>query len=230
MSPLDITWIVASGVLIGIIIFALKVSLGCGLASLNRKETLVIASGYLVLSLLMGTAIDLIPEETLTSLLNLGVTMHMIIALLLVAVGVVTAREWNQHGHDLSRKTFWVLSVPCPACMAATFLSCSVLAGLLEFAPWKVGALVGMVFFVTIVTLSTCMGWVGKTPSTMGNVMIFVGLFYILSILIIPAYLKTQATIFVPATVPSSDLIVSYLIIAALVVSGFVGRRVGVTL
>jgi len=227
---LDITWIVASGVLIGIIIFALKVSLGCGLASLNRKETLVIASGYLVLSLIMGTAIDLIPEETLTSLLNLGVTMHMIIALLLVAVGVVTAREWNQHGHDLTRKTFWFLSVPCPACMAATFLSCSALASLLEFAPWKVGALVGLVFFVTIAALSTSMGRVGKTPSTMGNVMIFVGLFYILSILIIPAYLNAQATIFVPATVPSSDLIVSYLIIAALIVSGFVGRRMGVTL
>ncbi len=227
---MDITWIVASGVLIGIIIFALKVSLGCGLASLNRKETLVIASGYLVLSLIMGTAIDQIPEETLTSLLNLGVAMHMIIALLLVAVGVITAREWNQHGHDLTRKTFWVLSVPCPACMAATFLSCSVLAGLLEFTPWKVGALVGLIFFVTIAVLSTTMGQVGKTPSTMGNVMIFVGLFYILSMLIIPAYLNAQATIFVPATVPASDLIVSYLIIAALIVSGFVGRRMGVTL
>ena len=230
MSSLDFTWLAASGILIGIIVFALKVSLGCGLASLSRKETLCIATLYLALSLIMGFAVGLIPESATSSVMNMGVAMHMVIALLLVAMGVVTAREWNRHGRDLSRKTFWVLSVPCPACLAATFLSCSALAGLLEVAGWKVGAIVGLIFFASIAVLSTTVGKVGKAPSALGNVMIFVGLFYILSMLLIPAYLKTQSTPFAPITIPASDLVTSYLFILELVVLGFFGRRMGVSL
>jgi len=227
---LDFTWLAASGVLIGILIFALKVSLGCGLASLSRKETLCIATVYLALSLIMGLVVGLMPEGALNSVMNMGMAMHFVIALLMVAIGVVTAREWNRNGRDLSRKTFWILSVPCPACLAATFLSCSVLAGLLEVSGWKVGAVVGLIFFISIAALSTTVGKVGKAPSTLGNVMIFVGLFYILSMLLIPAYLKTQSTPFTPITIPASDLVTSYFFILSLVVLGFVGRRVGVSL
>ena len=225
---MDFTWLAASGILIGIIIFALKVSLGCGLASLSRKETLCIATLYLALSLIMGLALGLVPEGALTSVMSMGVAMHMVIALLLVAGGIATAREWNRHGRDLSRKTFWVLSVPCPACLAATFLSCTALAGLLEVAGWKVGAVVGFVFFVTIAVLSTTVGKMGKAPSALGTAMIFVGLFYIVSVLLIPAYLKAASTPFVPIPIPASDLIPSYLFILGLVGLGFVGRRMGV--
>ena len=225
---MDFTWLAASGVLIGIMIFALKVSLGCGLASLSRKETLCIATLYLALSLIMGLALGLVPEGALTSVMSMGVAMHMVIALLLVAGGVATAREWNRHGRDLSRKTFWVLSVPCPACLAATFLSCTALAGLLEVAGWKVGVFVGFVFFVTIAVLSTTVGKMGKAPSALGTAMIFVGLFYIFSVLLIPAYLKAASTPFVPIPIPASDLIPSYLFILGLVGLGFVGRRMGV--
>jgi len=227
---LDFTWLAASGVLIGIIIFALKVSLGCGLASLSRKETLCIATLYLILSLVMGLVVGLIPEGSLASVMSMGVAMHMAIALLLVGMGVATAREWNRHGRDLSRKTFWVLSVPCPACLAATFLSCTALAGLLEVTGWKVGVVVGFVFFVSIAVLSTTVGNMGKTPSSLGNAMIFVGLFYIFSILLIPAYLKAQSTPFVPVAVQAADLVTPYLFILGLVALGFVGRRMGVFL
>jgi len=214
--------------MVGIIIFALKVSLGCGLASLSRKETLCIATLYLALSLVMGLVVGLLPEGALSSVMSMGVAMHLVIALLLVAMGVATAREWNRHGRDLSRKTFWVLSVPCPACLAATFLSCSALAGLLDVSGWKVGSFVGLVFFVSIAVFSSTVGRARRAPSALGNAMIFVGLFYILSILLIPAYLKTQATPFAPITVPASDLFTSYFFILGLVGGGDGYRRMGV--
>ena len=225
---MDYPWLAASGVLMGIIVFALKVSLGCGLASLSRKETLSIGASYLALSLVMGLAVGLVPEAAITSIMSMGVAMHLGISLLLVAVGVSTAREWNRRGRDLSRKTFWVLSVPCPACLAATFLSCSALAGLLDVPGWKVGAVVGLIFFISIAILSATFRRVGRAPSALGNAMIFVGLFYLLSILLIPAYLKAASTPFVPIPIPASDLIPSYLFILGLVGLGFVGRRMGV--
>jgi len=214
--------------MVGILIVALKVSIGCGLANLNRREILCIATLYFVLSLAMGLFLELVPENILNSALDFGVAMHLVIALLLVGLGVITAKEWNKHRHDISRKTFWILAVPCPACLAATFLSCTALVALLEISSWKVGLAVGLIFFLSVNLLSNLVGHVKKAPSALGSAMIFIGLFYILSILLIPAYLKSTSTPFAPVVIPSSDLIVSYLFILALVALGFSSRRMGV--
>jgi len=226
---LDLTWLSISGVLIGILIFALKVSLGCGLASLNRREVLSIAAGYLIISLFMGMAIELLPENALAAALNAGMAMHLAVALLLVALGVVTARKWNGHHHDISRKTFWALSMPCPACLAASFISCSFLAGLVDIDPWKIGALVGLIFFFCIAAFSTVLGRIKGTPSSLGNVMIFLGIFYILSILLIPAYLNSQKISFLSISPPLAEIGLSYLMILSLVALGFLGRRWGIS-
>ena len=226
---MDLTWLSISGVLIGILIFALKVSLGCGLASLNRREVLFIAAGYLIISLFMGMAIELLPENALAAALNAGVAMHFAVALLLVALGVVTARKWNSHHHDISRKTFWALSMPCPACLAASFISCSFLAGLVDIDPRKIGALVGLIFFFCIAAFSTALGRIKGTPSSLGNVMIFLGIFYILSILLIPAYLNSQKISFLSISPPLAEIGLSYLMILSLVALGFLGRRWGIS-
>jgi predicted transporter len=93
-----------------------------------------------------------------------------------------------------------------------------------------VGVFVGFVFFVSIAVLSTTVGKMGKAPSALGNAMIFVGLFYIFSMLLIPSYLKTQSTTFVPVAIQAADLVTPYFFILGLVLLGFVGRRMGVSL
>lgn len=213
----------------GIIIFALKVSLGCGLASLSRREVLLIAAGYLGISLFMGVAVELLPDDLLTTALDAGVALHLLVAMLLVALGVMTAKNWNSHRHDISRKTFWILSLPCPACLAASFISCSFLAGLVDIDPWKTGALVGLLFFISIAAFSTILGGMQGSPSTLGNAMIFLGLFYILSILLIPAYIESQKISFLVAGSQLTETIPSYLLILSLMTMGFLGRRWGVS-
>jgi len=226
---LDLTWFSISGVLIGILIFALKVSMGCGLASLTRREMLSIATGYVIISVFMGAAIELLPESMLSTALNAGMAIHLMVALLLIALGVTTAKKWNHHHHDISRKTFWILSMPCPACLAASFISCSFLAGLMDVDPWKTGALVGVLFFLSIAAFSTALGRMKTSPSSLGNAMIFLGLFYILSILLIPAYLDSQKISFLAAGAPLGEIVPSYLLIMSLMAMGFLGRRWGVS-
>ena len=226
---MDLTWFSISGVLIGILIFALKVGMGCGLANISCREMLSIATGYMMISLFMGVAIELLPESMLSTALNAGMAIHLMVALLLIALGVMTAKKWNRHHHDISRKTFWVLSMPCPACLAASFISCSFLAGLMDIDPWKIGALVGLLFFFSIAAFSTALGRMKTSPSSLGNAMIFLGLFYILSILLIPAYLESQKISFIAASAPLGEIIPSYLLIMSLMAMGFLGKRWGVS-
>ncbi len=227
---MDLTWLSISGVLMGIMVFAFKVGLGCGLASLNRREMLSIASGYLIISLFMGMAIELIPESALAATLSAGVAVHFAVALMLVVLGVMTARNWNCHHHDISRKTFWALSMPCPACLAASFISCSFLAGMVDIDPWRIGALVGLLFFICIAVFSTALRMIKGTPSSLGSAMVLLGLFYILSILLIPAYLNSQKISFLSESPPLAETGLSYLTILALLTVGFLGRRMGVCL
>lgn len=229
MFPLEFSLVTASGILIGILIFAFKVSLGCGLASLSRRETLYIALSYLALASLMGIIIGFIPDSALYGMLNAGMAMHAVIALLLVSLGVITVREWNRGGHDLSRRTFWVLSFPCPACMAATFLSCSFLAGILNVASWKIGLAVGIIFSVSIIGLSELFRMSHRTPCDMGNAMIFLGLFYILSMLVIPAYLGSKVAS-TPSEMPSVNTVYIYGFLLAMVFLGYLGRKMGVAI
>lgn len=224
---MDLMWLSISGVIIGILIFALKVSLGCGLAGLSPREVLAIAASYLVMSLIMGMATDLLAENALMAALNTGAAMHLMLAMLMIALGVMTARSWNSHHHDMSRKTFWILSMPCPACLAASFISCSFLAGQAEMDSWKIGAIVGIIFFASIAIFSRALGRIRRAPSVMGHAMIFLGLFYILSMLLIPAFLSFQKISLAPMNLPLMDMAYSYLFIAAIVALGFLSRRRG---
>mgnify|MGYP000895416713 FL=1 len=222
-------WLSIFGVLTGIMIFALKVSLGCGLASLSRREIVSIAAVYLLISLFMGMAIELMPKNALEWALNTGMAVHLVVSVLLIALGITTARRWNNHHHDISRKTFWALSMPCPACLAASFISCSLLAGLADIDPWKIGVLVGLIFFISIAVFSTILRRMKGSPSTLGNAMIFLGLFYILSILLIPAYIESQRISYIVAGSQITGMIPSYLLILSLMAMGFLGRRWGVS-
>ena len=225
---MDLTWLTVSGVVIGILVFSFKVSLGCGLASISRREMLSIAAGYLVISLFMGIAIELLPEDTLSVALNTGMAVHLLVALLLVALGIITAKRWNSHCHDISRKTFWALSLPCPACLAASFISCSFLAGLVEIDTWKIGLSVGLLFFFSIAAFSTILRRIKADPSSLGRAMIILGLFYILSILLIPAYISCQKISFLSPGSSAAEIVPSYLLIVSLIALGFLGRRWGV--
>ncbi len=173
-------------------------------------------------------AVELLPDDLLTTALDAGVALHLLVAMLLVALGVMTARDWNSHRHDISRKTFWVLSMPCPACLAASFISCSFLAEIAKIDAWKIGVVVGLLFFFSIAAFSGFLGRIKRAPSAMGHAMIFLGLFYLMSMLIIPAYLNSQKISFVPTDLQFMEVAYSYLTILSIVGLGFIARKRGI--
>jgi len=221
---------IALGVLTGLLIFALKASMGCGLAHLSRREIVLVASGYLLVANAMGLVIDRIPIDQLSAMIRAGVAMHTILALSLIALGMLTIREWRCRGADISRRTFWALSIPCPACMAATFLSCSVLADLTNISPARIGAAVGIIFFLTISSASLLLRRFDKGPVLIGNVMLLLGGFYILSIALLPSYIRMQS-LSLSYTAPEmrSELVPAYLILLILISIGYIMRKKGVT-
>ncbi|MDW7732655.1 MAG: DUF2162 domain-containing protein [Methanolobus sp.] len=181
----------AAGILIGIFIFGLKTGVGCGFSNLGKKKVLLLASGYFIISVILGSLVELVDQSYLEGIANLGMTLHVLIALILISAGIYTQKKWNC-GHDVSKSTFLVISVPCPVCLTALFVSCMILASSLEISGWKVGVMVGLVFFLSVVSSTFVFKKMNRTPEDLGTVMMFLGIFYMLGAILVPAYIKAK--------------------------------------
>ena len=227
---MEISALIALGVLIGIALFSLKSGMGCGFASLNRREIFYVASAYFILSIIMGYLIGVIPAELTSNILATGLTMHIVIALGLLYFGIETKKSWISKRRDISRKSFLWLSVPCPVCLTATFLACMTLSSLLDLGNVTIGLIVGTIFFAGISITSLSIASFAqrlhlKGPSSLGTVMILFGLFYLLSPIIIPAYIQAQSFPSFEVPVNLKESFLSFLLITLLVASGFFSDR-----
>ena len=222
----EISNLVTVGVLIGVAILALKTGLGCGFASLKRREIVYIAFIYFSASIVLSYLVGVIALDVTQNILATGVIMHLIIATGLMYFGIKTKREWLSYGNDLSRKTFLWLSVPCPVCLTATFLACLMLSQLTDISNLWIGTLVGVIFFIGVCFFSFTVSSIArvfkiKTPSTLGTVMLLFGLFYLLSPLIIPAYIHAQSIPIPEFSVDYHKIFISFLMMTVLVGVGF---------
>lgn len=195
---MDSATLTVIGIMIGILIFGIKSGIGCGFSKVTTKEILTIAGSYFFLALLFGSVADRINLEALEGLSSMGMGIHAFVSLLLIMTGIYTQKKWNS-GKDVSRHTFLVLSLPCPVCLGALAVSCIILASTIEISGLKIGFLVGSAFFISIVGSSFLFRKLGKTPDTLGGIMMMLGIYYLLGLMFIPAYMQTK-----PMSVSSS--------------------------
>jgi len=191
------TCLLTSGTLIGIAVLAVKSGLGCGLSGLNTKKMIEFAGTYGIVALLIGLIAAQISPEVTDIVIGAGLGMHLIIAAGLVYFGIQTRKKWLSREKDISGRTFLWLSVPCPACMTATFLACIVLTDSTGISGIVISGVVALILFTGIVISSLGISWAGtrsgwKNPSTLGSAMIMFGLFYMLCPLFIPTYMEAQ--------------------------------------
>ncbi|MDD4749949.1 MAG: DUF2162 family putative transporter [Methanosarcinaceae archaeon] len=179
------------GILIAILAFGIKTGVGCGFSNVKKGEIIAISSSYFILSVLFGNFVGLLSPESFEQISSMGMGIHVLLSLFLIGAGIYTQKKWHT-GHDVSRKTFLVMSIPCPVCLAALAFCCMLLAASLEWSGIKIGLLVGTVFFIAVLSSSFVFRKLGKTPETLGSAMLLLGIYYLLGAMLIPAYMKTK--------------------------------------
>lgn len=229
----DVSGVMLTGVLLGIAVFGAKSGIGCGLSSLSRRELVGVAGAYLLMAVVASMLAGSIFSHVGTAVLTLGVAMHALMGIVLIVGGMHTVKSYVCNRRDITRRTFLIISAPCPVCLAATFLACSVLQSLGDMGPLKVGTLVGAAFALSIGTASYAArrirGATARAPALLGNIMMFLGMFYVLSILVIPSYLQTQSLSVVSAASSAATLSTEQLLTSVLVLGGFTALGFGVS-
>ncbi len=184
-------------IFLSIFVLAAKAGIGCGLASLKKKEIGYVCSVYFLLSIAINQLLGLVPLRVGQLILSRDVTtvyviLFTLLSIAMLAAGIHTVKEWNSKRRDISRHSFLLLSIPCPICLTAIFISCTTLAAYTDLSSFAIGTSVGFIFFVTIIITSLLSRKFKKCPVNLGNVMIFIGSFYLLSVLLIPAYIQAN--------------------------------------
>ncbi|WNY23331.1 hypothetical protein MmiHf6_06360 [Methanimicrococcus hongohii] len=202
--------LIVIGILSSVFIFGLKTGIGCGFSKTGWKVVFVLCLLYFVIALVAGYFMDAIDVTSFMSS-PLASAIHITLALFLLAGGIVTMKKWHS-GCDVSNKTFLIMVFPCPVCMAALLVSCVALSTVVELDGILIGALVGVVFVISILITTFVMKNLSKitkklninfegTPDTLGAIMVFIGLFYLVAAIMIPAYIGAGAA---ASTMPTS--------------------------
>ncbi len=228
--------LVIFGIFIGMLKFSSKAAFGMGFSRLNTREILAVASIYLVVPLLMCAVISVAGDalyESINTLFGMGLAFgvfQLTIAISLLVLGFYTVKKWNQTKKDVSRRTFLLMALPCPVSLATIFLTCAflVIAGM---SALKTGLLVGGIFFSTIIVITTVLRRTrfSKKPSNLGSMMIFFGLLYFLSILLVPAYLPVSEMDIAIGDFPMDEMLPGFLFVLAMTAIGFVRGRMRTT-
>ncbi|MCX8152231.1 MAG: DUF2162 domain-containing protein [Archaeoglobaceae archaeon] len=169
----------------GAVITALKAGAGCRYGDVNKNTVYLISFSYFLLALVLGLLIENI-LSLLSLLLNYTIIFHLIIAILLLIAGYLTIRN-AYCGLDISNKTFLAMVIPCPLCFGATFISCYFASVMLEVSGAIIGLIVGTIISSGILILSVEKK---KDPEKLGTLMLILGLYYLLSMFLIPAIIQ----------------------------------------
>ncbi|MCD4820599.1 MAG: DUF2162 domain-containing protein [Methanococcoides sp.] len=212
------------GILMAILLFGVKTGIGCGFSNRSLKSILLLASSYLILSIVLGSLIGYVDQSNLDVITSMGMSLHVLVALLLIGAGIYTQKQWNC-GCDVSHRTFLVISLPCPVCLTALFISCMLLASYIDISGTLIGLLVGVVFFISVVSTSLLCKKLGKTPETLGNIMMILGIYYLMGAIIVPAYIKTKQMNIPQYTAPPMDIL-PFVVFAVFIAGGYVLNKI----
>jgi len=176
------------GALIGSLITSIKASLGCRYGRVGKRVILSLALTYISISVLISFLMDRLLESVF-ALLNYTLIFHGIVACLLIYSGYKTSKNFFCHSKDITNKTFLAVSLPCPVCIAGTLLSCYFLSQATNLNNILIGVVVGGIISIGIISFS-----IGsrENPEKLGDIMIILGVYYIFSILLIPAILQAS--------------------------------------
>lgn len=218
------------GILAAVLIFGLKIGLALGFSGIEKKKVLLILVGYGVALTIFSYVLTPYTQQVYTFVYQYTSGIFACIAIVILITGFKTIYDWKVTGKDVGSGTCMAVVAPCPCCFGAILASIMLVAPIAGVSSITLGvfssvALVLVMGITYFLSMQIVKRMKQPYPIVLGNFMIFIGLYFVLCLIILPnmAYITTGTSIEIQSIENVSLMIVS--VLCLLIVGGIFARN-----
>ena len=179
------------GILAAVLVFGIKLGLAVGLANLSKKYLATVCLGYGAGVLILAEISSHYTNEITELIYTYNSLFFILMAVIMILAGIFTIREWKVFEKNTTAATCASVLAPCPCCFGSIVVSILLVAptvglGAVDLSKYVALALV-LTIILTYYASSIFIRYVDKPyPIVLGNFMFFLGIYFLLSALVIP--------------------------------------------
>ncbi|MEL7670624.1 DUF2162 domain-containing protein [Methanobacterium sp.] len=222
---LELLW--QMGILSTVLVFGIKIGLASGFAGLSKKAAVAVSAvyglGIFILAFLVSGHTDIVYKVVY----DYNFAIFLAMSVIIMYAGFHTIREWKVHRKNHAKASCAAMIAPCPCCFGAVIAAIVLASPFIGVSTAFVGDYAAVFLSITILAFYFASGAIVKVlkkpyPVLLGNFMLFVGLYFLASAIVIPNISTVLQSQMSPLTVPSAEtLIYALLIVVVLVFTGF---------
>lgn len=206
MEILGLLW--ELGVFASVILFGTKLGIASGLAKLSKKNMALLCLGYGGGIMILSAIASLYTSKMTEIINNYNSIIYLIMAVIMIFSGIYAIREWKIHEENTMRTTRMILVTPCPCYFGSILASIIMAAPTVGLGAFSLSQYVAIAMVSVMIAGYFTAGLIVKFlkkpyPIVIGNFMIFLGIYFLLSSILIPNILQVfnQSMRFI--TIPS---------------------------
>lgn len=221
MDMMSILW--QFGVLAAVIIFGIKIGLASGLANLSKKLFAGICISYGGGVLVCTYIASFFAEQITEAIYSYNTVFYIIMASIMIIAGLFTIREWKVHDKNTTTATCLAVVAPCPCCFGSIIASVLIVAPTIGFGFTNLSIIVAIALVIVMVVTYFASNIIIRLtnkpyPIILGNFMLFLGAYFLLSAIVIPSIAQAMQGKFASVNmIESQSLIVMLVTLVVLV-------------
>ena len=226
MAMLDALWQI--GVFTAVFLFGTKLGIASGLANLSKKNLALLCIGYGGGIMLLSAIASLYTSQITAFINSYNSILFLVMAVIMITAGLYTIKEWKSHEKNTMKTTRMILVAPCPCYFGSILASIIMAAPTIGLGAFSLSQYVAIFMVIVIINGYFASHIIIKFlkkpyPIVIGNFMLFLGIYFILSSILIPNMIKTFNRTMNSITIPSlSSLAITFGVAVVIISIGIV--------
>lgn len=220
------------GVLSAVLVFGVKIGLAMGFAGLSKKTAALITLGYGGGILLLSKLAEGYTDVLYKVIYDYNFAIFLVMAVVIAYAGFHTIKEWKRNKKNHAKASCMAMIAPCPCCFGAVIAAIILVSPVIGASSFVIGKYAALFLAITIGIFYLASGAIVRIskkpyPVLLGNFMLFVGLYFLASAIVIPNISSVMASKMVDLTIPSLTTVIYVVITVALLMGlgAFISRR-----